>query len=83
MNAEDYLCAANPEADPAEITQFVALLRAREYEVVSPDDTIPQGYVALSEEETVRQTNPMVWARDGRTPVVLLWDGVILYEKER
>ena len=82
MTPEEHLCSANPEADPDEITRFVSGLGARDLIIVPPGETIPAGYVLLSEGEVVRQTNPVVWSRPPRSPVALVWDGAQVYAKE-
>ena len=80
--SEEYLCSANPEADPDEIARFVKGLGERDLIVIAPGDTIPVGYVLLSAGEVIRQTNPVVWSRPPLSPVAIMWGDARVYSKE-
>jgi len=78
----DYMVEQNPEADPERLAEFLARLVERGIYLNPPDDTLPASAVVLSPGDVVRLTNPVVWAPDGKTPVVLVWGEAKLYTLE-
>jgi hypothetical protein len=78
--AEDCFIAENPEADPNTLRKFLADLNERGIFIWIPEETLPAGAALLSNEDVIRETNPIVMAPDGQTPVVLSWGRTRLFE---